>query len=158
MRNLSEIYKKVTAGTGTVAELVSLVAQVRRLTRGGHILSHRPCPHGLCRILRSIFLASWPFFWYYCKYDKKAKETETKQMRDIPKFDSREIGQNLRSLMKQHDMTVKDLQKILGLSCPQTIYHWLNGDSVPTIDNLYNLSHHFDICINELLMGHCPKV
>ena len=29
-------------------------------------------------------------------------------MRDIPKFDSREIGQNLRSLMKQHDMTVKD--------------------------------------------------
>ena len=37
-------------------------------------------------------------------------------MRDIPKFDSREIGQNLRSLMKQHDMTVKDLQKILGLS------------------------------------------
>jgi len=34
----------------------------------------------------------------------------------------------------------------------------LNGDSVPTIDNLYNLSHHFDICINELLMGHCPKV
>ena len=25
-------------------------------------------------------------------------------MRDIPKFDSREIGQNLRSLMKQHDM------------------------------------------------------
>ena len=79
-------------------------------------------------------------------------------MRDIPKFASREIGQNLRSLMKQHDMTVKDLQKILGLSCPQTIYHWLNGDSVPTIDNLYNLSHHFDICINELLMGHCPKV
>ena len=111
-----------------------------------------------CRILRSIFLAFCPFFWYYCKYDKKAKETETKQMRDIPKFDSREIGQNLRSLMKQHDMTVKDLQKILGLSCPQTIYHWLNGDSVPTIDNLYNLSHHFDICINELLMGHCPKV
>lgn len=55
-------------------------------------------------------------------------------MRDIPKFDSREIGQNLRSLMKQHDMTVKDLQKILGLSCPQTIYHWLNGDSVPTSD------------------------
>ena len=114
--------------------------------------------YSLCRILRSIFLAFWPFFWYYCKYDKKAKETETKQMRDIPKFDSREIGQNLRSLMKQHDMTVKDLQKILGLSCPQTIYHWLNGDSVPTIDNLYNLSHHFDICINELLMGHCPKV
>ena len=28
MRNLSEIYKKVTRGTGTVVELVSLVAQV----------------------------------------------------------------------------------------------------------------------------------
>ena len=31
MRNLSEIYKKVTTGTGTVVELVSLVAQVREL-------------------------------------------------------------------------------------------------------------------------------
>ena len=54
-------------------------------------------------------------------------------MRDIPKFDSREIGQNLRSLMKQHDMTVKDLQKILGLSCPQTIYHWLNRITVQPV-------------------------
>ena len=61
-------------------------------------------------------------------------------MRDIPKFDSREIGQNLRSLMKQHDMTVKDLQKILGLSCPQTIYHWLNGDSVPTASTARSLA------------------
>ena len=46
-------------------------------------------------------------------------------MRNIPKFDSREIGRHLHALMEQHDMTVKDLQKILGLSCPQTIYHWL---------------------------------
>ena len=78
-------------------------------------------------------------------------------MQNIPEFDTREIGQHLHTLMKQRDMTVKDLQKILGLSCPQTIYHWLNGDSIPTIDNLYNLSHHFGICIDELLFGCCPK-
>ena len=78
-------------------------------------------------------------------------------MRDIPKFDSREIGQNLRSLMKQHDMTVKDLQKILGLSCPQTIYHWLNGDSVPTIDNLYNLSHHLIFALMNCLWDTARK-
>ena len=78
-------------------------------------------------------------------------------MQAIPKFDPREIGRRLHALMEQHEMTVKDLQKILGLSCPQTIYHWLNGDSIPTIDHLYNLSCHFDICIDELLLGHCPK-
>lgn len=78
-------------------------------------------------------------------------------MQTIPKFDAREIGRHLHELMEQHEMTVKDLQKILGLSCPQTIYHWLNGDSIPTIDHLYNLSHHFGICIDELLLGHCPK-
>ena len=78
-------------------------------------------------------------------------------MRNVPKFDSREIGHRLRALMEQHELTVKDLQKILGLSCPQTIYHWLNGDSLPTIDHLYNLSRHFDICIDELLLGCCPK-
>lgn len=76
-------------------------------------------------------------------------------MQNIPKFDPREIGRHLHALMEQHDITVKDLQKILGLSCPQTIYHWLNGDSIPTIDHLYNLSRHFDICIDELLLG--PK-
>ena len=47
-------------------------------------------------------------------------------MRDIPKFDSREIGQNLRSLMKQHDMTVKDLQKILG--------HFLSANNLPLVE------------------------
>ena len=78
-------------------------------------------------------------------------------MQNIPKFDPREIGRHLHALMEQHDITVKDLQKILGLSCPQTIYHWLNGDSIPTIDHLYNLSRHFDICIDELLLGHYPK-
>ena len=64
MPNLSEIYKKVTRGTGTVAELVSLVAQVCRLTTGtgteplGHILSHSPCHPG-------FFCACLPFYLLY---------------------------------------------------------------------------------------------
>ena len=28
--------------------------------------------------------------------------------------------------------TVKDIQKILHLSCPQPIYHWFKGTSLPS--------------------------
>ena len=45
--------------------------------------------------------------------------------------------------MDQHKLTVKAVQQFLGLGSAQSIYHWLNGISLPTIDNLYALSELF---------------
>ena len=68
-------------------------------------------------------------------------------------LDPLKTGEHIKSLMEQRLMTVRDLQEALGLSCPQTIYRWFRGLSVPSIDHLYSLSRLFEIPIDDLLIG-----
>lgn len=70
-----------------------------------------------------------------------------------PVIDKRETGVNLRRIMDRHKMTVKDLQQFLELGSVQSIYHWLNGISLPTIDNLYALSELFQLPMDDLICG-----
>lgn len=71
----------------------------------------------------------------------------------IPVIDKRETGVNIRRTMDRLDISVKDLQKHLGLNSLQSIYHWLNGICLPTVDNLYALSDLFKTPIDNLICG-----
>ena len=57
----------------------------------------------------------------------------------IPIIDKKKTGINLRLMMDERGITVKDVQQYLGLGSVQSVYHWLNGLSMPTVDNLYAL-------------------
>ena len=46
----------------------------------------------------------------------------------------------LKELFDGSGYTVKDIQKILHLSCPQPIYRWFRGSILPSVDHLYVLS------------------
>ena len=74
----------------------------------------------------------------------------------IPLIDKKETGINLRRIMDKQGLSVKDVQKYLGLASVQSIYHWLNGISVPTVDNLYALSYLFRIPVDQLICGNRP--
>lgn len=71
----------------------------------------------------------------------------------FPVINKRATGINLRKIMDQRGITVKDVQKYLGLGSVQSVYHWLNGISMPTIDNLYALSELFNLSIDALVRG-----
>ena len=71
----------------------------------------------------------------------------------FPMIDKNATGLNLRKIMDQRGMTVKDVQEYLGLASVQSIYHWLNGISMPTIDNLYALSELFGVSIDDMVCG-----
>ncbi len=71
----------------------------------------------------------------------------------FPLINKRETGINLRSIMDQRGITVKDVQQYLGLGSVQSVYHWLNGLSMPTIDNLYALSELFELPIDAMVCG-----
>lgn len=71
----------------------------------------------------------------------------------IPLIDKRATGIQLRRLMDTRGITVKDVQQYLELGSVQSIYHWLNGISMPTIDNLYALSELFQVTIDEIVRG-----
>lgn len=57
-----------------------------------------------------------------------------------PTIDKVKTGKYIRKLLKEKGITVKQVQKYLGLSCVQSVYHWLDGTTLPTLDNLYALS------------------
>ena len=63
----------------------------------------------------------------------------------FPVIDKKKTGIRLRRIMDERALSVKDVQKYLGLGSIQSVYHWLNGISMPTIDNLYALSELFQL-------------
>ncbi len=76
----------------------------------------------------------------------------------FPIIDKRETGINLRRIMDNRGITVKDVQRYLGLGSVQSVYHWLNGLSMPTIDNLYVLSELFQVPIDTIVRGNRAPV
>ena len=71
----------------------------------------------------------------------------------FPTIDKKKTGIHLRKIMDERGVTVKDIQKYLGLGSVQSVYHWLNGISMPTIDNLYALSELFRMPVDDMLCG-----
>ncbi len=76
----------------------------------------------------------------------------------FPLIDKKRAGINLRKLMDKCGLTVKDVQRYLGLGSVQSVYHWLNGLSMPTIDNLYALSYLFQVPVDDMICGNRPKI
>ena len=48
---------------------------------------------------------------------------------------------------------MKNIQEYLGLGSVQSVYHWLDGSSMPNIDNLYALSELLQVPIDDMLCG-----
>ena len=71
----------------------------------------------------------------------------------IPLINKRETGVNLRRIMDMRGITPKDVQEYLGLGCVQSVYRWLDGINVPTVDNLYALSELFHVPMDALVCG-----
>lgn len=70
-----------------------------------------------------------------------------------PTIDMEETGKRIRQIMEQKKLSVKDVKQYLNLSSVQSIYHWLNGKSLPTVDNLYALSELLRLPMDEIIVG-----
>ena len=57
----------------------------------------------------------------------------------FPAIDKKKTGINLRLMMDERGLTVEDIQHYLNLGSVQSVYHWLNGISLPTVDKLNEL-------------------
>ena len=70
-----------------------------------------------------------------------------------PLIDKDATGKQIKKIMDCRGITVKHIQEALGLSCVQGIYHWLNGISLPSLDNLYALSELLQVSMDSLICG-----
>lgn len=68
-------------------------------------------------------------------------------------IDKVRTGQQIRLLMEKRGVTVRDVKNALSLACVQSVYHWLDGQSMPTFDNLYALSDLLKVPMDMLVCG-----
>lgn len=61
-------------------------------------------------------------------------------------------GKNIDKLMKERRLSKRDVQAVCGFSTVQTIYKWVHGKCLPTVDNLLVLSYLFDVTIDDSLV------
>ena len=71
----------------------------------------------------------------------------------FPVINKKETGLNLRRIMDNRGLSAKDVQEYLGLGCVQSVYRWIDGINMPTIDNLYALSALFQLPIDSIVQG-----
>lgn len=62
----------------------------------------------------------------------------------FPLINKQETGVNLRRIMDMRGITPKDVQ---------SVYRWIDGVNMPTIDNLYALSELFQVPIDAIVRG-----
>ncbi len=67
-------------------------------------------------------------------------------------IDMAKTGILLKKTIKEGGYTVKDIQNILHLSCPQPIYRWFKGTILPSVDHLYVLSRLLKVHMEDLLV------
>ena len=67
-------------------------------------------------------------------------------------IDMKKTGLLLKEKIEKAGYTVKDIQNILHLSCPQPIYRWFKGIILPSVDHLYVLSRLLKLHMEDLLV------
>ena len=61
-------------------------------------------------------------------------------------------GANIKALIKANGLKVSDIQNKCGFNTPQSIFKWMRGDAMPSIDNLVILAYILNVTIDEILV------
>jgi len=62
-------------------------------------------------------------------------------------------GQKIKCLLTSAGYDVKTIQNYLHLSCPQPIYRWMSGKTLPSVDHLYALSVILGVHMEDLIVS-----
>ena len=68
------------------------------------------------------------------------------------RIEVKKTGKHLKKLTEDAGYSAKDLQKYLGLSCPQPVYRWFKGKMLPSVDHLIALGILLRKHVDELII------
>lgn len=63
-----------------------------------------------------------------------------------------ETGRKIKKLLFENGYTVKDVHSARGFENPQSIYKWISGKSLPSLDNFIILSRLLHTSIEDILV------
>lgn len=66
------------------------------------------------------------------------------------KIDKSATGLKLYRLIKESGLTYAEIAEYLELQTPRVIYDWINGNKLPSTENLYNLAELFNVQIEDM--------
>ena len=101
-------------------------------------------------------------FWMLQRKKEKVQSTIQLEIENIslrefmlkyPVISKEETALTLRGLLKSKGISIKYVQEYLGLACVQSVYQWLDGKKLPSLDNLYALSQLLQVSMDELVSG-----
>ena len=70
----------------------------------------------------------------------------------MPTINMAATGANIKALLKSKGLKVADVQKMCGFNTPQSIFKWMRGDAMPSIDNLVILAHLLGVTIDQIIV------
>ena len=70
----------------------------------------------------------------------------------MPVIDMVATGENIDRMRREQGMSVKDIQEFFGLRTVNTVYTWIRGKKLPSIDNLVLLADMFGTTIDDILV------
>ena len=100
------------------------------------------------------FQARNPNLYVFLAHLHMDEETPHLHIDFVPYTTGSKRGLDTRVLKEMFDecgYTVKDIQKILHLSCPQPIYRWFKGNILPSVDHLYVLSRLLKVHLSNVI-------
>ncbi|MBO5176687.1 MAG: helix-turn-helix domain-containing protein [Lachnospiraceae bacterium] len=77
------------------------------------------------------------------------------QLRQI---DMKKTGNKIKKLCKEKKITVKNIQKELGIGAFQSVYDWFSGKTLPSLDNLFYLSILLKVHMEDMIEVVSPPV
>lgn len=67
-----------------------------------------------------------------------------------------ETGSNIKNLIKENGLRIAEVQELCGFNTPQSIFKWMRGDTLPSLDNLVILAHILNVTIDEIIVINIP--
>ena len=68
-----------------------------------------------------------------------------------PFIDKKKTGEQIRRLMRNKELSVKDVTEKLRIGSVQCVYQWFSGRRLPSVDNLYALAALLDVKVDDIL-------
>ena len=73
-------------------------------------------------------------------------------MTSAPTINMTATGLNIKALIKANGLKVAEIQAIYGFNTPQSIFKWMRGEAMPSIDNLVILAHILGVSIDKIII------
>ena len=70
----------------------------------------------------------------------------------IPAINVEETGMKIDVLIHESEYSVRDISEKLGFETPQAIYKWMQGKTLPKLDNLVALASILNVSIDDILV------